>query len=343
MSDSVPKFERLMNLVAFLLASSEPIPFSEIRKGVIGYNDRAREDAVEKRFDRDKKELREMGIPVEYVAGDEHGREGYFIPLQEYFHRELDLLAEEAALLAILGNAARGSNDAISFNLRSAHLKLAIDAPISDSMREQVPGRMLFSFSRGRRDRATLDNLDRLGQAIVSRRTVVFKYRKPQARKTEERRLHPYGLGYREGEWYLVGSDLDRDDIRQFKVLRIQGTVRVSRERRPEFQVPTGFKIEHYIERAPWEFAGGKEEWAQILFGSDVAWMVEEAKRPGQKFERRPDGSGVLSLKVRRSPETHQRLLSFLSSYSADCAILKPAWLRKQAHGHLQELKERYV
>ena len=111
MTDAVPKFERLMNLVAFLLASAEPVPFATIRKTVVGYNDLAREDAVEKRFDRDKKELREIGIPVEYTPSDEQGRDGYFIPLEEYFHHELDLTAEEATLLVVLANAARVGNE----------------------------------------------------------------------------------------------------------------------------------------------------------------------------------------------------------------------------------------
>ncbi|MHC4165028.1 MAG: helix-turn-helix transcriptional regulator, partial [Planctomycetota bacterium] len=151
-----------------------------------------------------------------------------------------------------------------------------------------------------------------------------------------------YGLGYREGEWYLVGEDQQREDLRQFKVVRIEGQVHVNKGRGPDFRVPAGFDIEQHIERAPWQFAGGREEWAQILFHGDVAWMVEENLRPDQKFEARPDGSGVLHLKVRKSDATHQRLLHYLASYSGQCAILKPGWLRRQAMDHLKQLRERY-
>jgi predicted DNA-binding transcriptional regulator YafY len=100
----------------------------------VGYNDLAREDAVEKRFDRDKKELREIGVPVEYVASDEQGRDGYFIPLDRYFHHELALSQDEAALLVMLANAARAGNDAISSNVRSALLKMAIDSPLQEEV-----------------------------------------------------------------------------------------------------------------------------------------------------------------------------------------------------------------
>ena len=48
-------------------------------------------------------------------------------------------------------------------------------------------------------------------------------------------------------------------------------------------------------------------------------------------------------MKVKKSPKTHQRLLHFLSGYSGQCAILKPAWLRRQAIAHLKELQGRYA
>jgi len=340
--DPVPKFERLMNLVAFLLASGEPVPFSSIRKQVVGYNDFAREDAVEKRFDRDKKELREIGIPVEYTPADEQGRDGYFIPLEQYFHHEVELSPDEAALLVMLGNAARSGNDAIHANLRSALLKMSIDSPVQDELAETIGRRHVHAFARGRRDRAQLDNLDRLVHAVAQRKAARFKYRALNRRTVTERRVHPFGLGYREGEWYLVGEDQERQDLRQFKLSRIQGGVSVRKGRKPEFPEPVDFDIEEHIERPPWEYPGGKAETAEILFHPDVAWMVEENMARGQEFGRRKDGSGVLRLPVRRSDDAHRRLLTFLAGYSGQCAVLKPAWLRKQALADLKELRKGY-
>jgi len=343
MTDSVAKFERLMNLVAYLLASGEPVPFSTIRKSVVGYNDLAREDAVEKRFDRDKKELREIGIPVEYVAGDEQGRDGYYIPRETYFHHELDLSEDEAALLVVLANSARGSTDAISTNLRAALLKMAIDSPLQEEVQRVVSEKHMKAFTRGKRDRASLDNLARLVTAVGERKTVKFKYRKPGGKEASPRVVDPYGLGYHEGEWYLVGRDHERDAVRQFKVVRIQGAVTSKKRAKNEFEVPPGFDIEEYVDHAPWQFEGQRTEKAQILFAPEVAWMVEENLRRDQSFAYRDDGSGVLHLKVKKSPKTHQRLLHFLSSFSGQCAILKPAWLRRQAIAHLKELKGRYA
>ena len=341
MSDAVAKFERLMNLVAFLLASPEPVPFSEIRKTVVGYNDLAREDAVEKRFDRDKKELREIGIPVEYTASDEQGRDGSFISRDEYFHHELELTAEEATLLVVLANSARAGNDAINANLRSALLKIVIDSPLQEEVQEAVAQSHVHAFSRGKRDRAVLDNLDTLVNAVAQRREIKFKYRKRNGRDTAQRVVHPYGLGYREGEWYLVGKDLQRDALRQFKVVRIQGKTQAKKGKGRDFDVPTGFDIEQQIEKPPWQFEGGKEEWAQVYFDAEVAWRVAENMAPGQRFEDR-NGGGVLHLRVKRSEKTHQRLMHYLAAYSGQCAVLKPAWLRRQAMAHLRELRARY-
>ncbi len=340
--DPVQKFERLMNLVAFLLASGEPVPFSSIRKQVVGYNDYAREDAVEKRFDRDKKELREIGIPVEYTPADEQGRDGYFIPLDQYFHHELDLAPDEAALLVMLANAARAGNDAIHANLRSALLKMAIDSPVQDELAEAIGKRHVHAFARGRRDRAQLDNLDKLVAAIAARKGARFKYRPLNSKRAVERRVHPYGLGYREGEWYLVGEDQEREDLRQFKLSRIQGAVVVKRGKKPEFAEPADFDIEEHMERPPWAYQDGKAEWAEIMFHADVAWIVEENLERGQEFKTRKDGSGVLRLQVHRSDDAHKRLLTFLAGYSGQCAVLKPAWLRRQAIADLKELRARY-
>ena len=163
---------------------------------------------------------------------------------------------------------------------------------------------------------------------LYVRKTVTFSYRAANGKSTK-RVVHPYGLGYREGEWYLVGHDVDKDALRQFKVIRMSGKVTTGRGKGRDFTVPSGFDIEQHIEHVPWQYTKGKEEWAEILFHADVAWMVEDNRVPGQEFGWRDDGSGVLKLKVRKSDETHQRLLRLLASYSGQCAILKPAWLKK--------------
>ena len=73
----IPREERLLNLLSALVSARAPLPFSEIRGRVSGYDDDASEDALEKRFDRDKADLRRLGVPLEFVIEDEFGRSGY--------------------------------------------------------------------------------------------------------------------------------------------------------------------------------------------------------------------------------------------------------------------------
>ena len=50
------------------------------------------------------------------TQSDEQGRDGYYIPREQYFHTELDLTQDEAAVLVMLANSAKAGNDAISSN-----------------------------------------------------------------------------------------------------------------------------------------------------------------------------------------------------------------------------------
>ncbi len=98
----IAKSERLINLVAFLLSSHSAVPFSKIKGRVAGYDDDASPEALEKRFDRDKAELRALGVPIVYEPLDDRGDEGYRIPREQYFLPEVRLSVEEGAALAVV-------------------------------------------------------------------------------------------------------------------------------------------------------------------------------------------------------------------------------------------------
>ena len=85
----VAKLERQLNLVSYLLSARAPVPFSDMRAQVVGYDDEASPDAIEKRFDRDKADLRAIGVVIEYKADDPTGQAGYVIDKQGYFLPEL--------------------------------------------------------------------------------------------------------------------------------------------------------------------------------------------------------------------------------------------------------------
>jgi proteasome accessory factor B len=96
--------ERLLSIVVLLLSTRRYLTAEEIRRAVIGYPDQ--DEAFKRMFERDKEELRELGIPLEMrPVSPLDDEQGYRIPRQDYELPEIHLTAGEAA---VLGIAARG-------------------------------------------------------------------------------------------------------------------------------------------------------------------------------------------------------------------------------------------
>ena len=58
------KTERLLNLVIALLSTRRALPRAVVRERVAAYRDAPNEETFERMFERDKEELRALGIPV---------------------------------------------------------------------------------------------------------------------------------------------------------------------------------------------------------------------------------------------------------------------------------------
>src|SRR5512140_3712363 len=104
------KDQRLLDLAALLLRASEPVSWREIQEQFAEDYGGSGEAAIRK-FERDKAELLELGIPIRYAAGDEDLPAGYLIDRDEFYLPDLKLAPEDLALLYLSGSAAlaRGS------------------------------------------------------------------------------------------------------------------------------------------------------------------------------------------------------------------------------------------
>src|SRR6266508_3557277 len=90
------KVERLVNLTALLLDTPRPLTLDEVAEMVPGYE--ASGESLRRMFERDKEELRGLGVPVERAAMDAWGSdEGYFIDPKAYGMPELRLDPDERA------------------------------------------------------------------------------------------------------------------------------------------------------------------------------------------------------------------------------------------------------
>lgn len=313
------KLERQLNLVSYLLSARAPVPFSDIRGRVVGYDDNATPDAVEKRFDRDKSDLRDIGVVIEYVNGDQFGRSGYVIDPKGYFLRETKLDAGDAMLLAVLQRTLGVVDDSLGRNLKSALAKLTIDSQLPEPLRTSLGEQHLLSLGKPEKD-PSRNHLGPLGEAVARRQRVKFGYHTIDAQRTEQRTIRPYGLGLVEGNWYVVGYDEGRKAERQFRLDRITARVTVLDKAGGSFEPPEGFDISRHLEQEEFELADGPEITVRIALDDVATWLIERRRRGTGQLTVNADGTGVLEATVR----SEDGLFRWLAELGARATIVEP-------------------
>ncbi|MDA1194113.1 MAG: WYL domain-containing protein [Planctomycetota bacterium] len=318
----VLKLERQLNLVSYLLSSRKPVPFSDIRGCVVGYDDDASPDAVEKRFDRDKADLRSIGVNIEYIASDPFGRAGYVIDPRGYFLRETKLEPEDAMLLAVLQRTLGVVDDNLGRNLKSALAKLTIDSQLPEPLRASVGEQHLLTLGRPDNDPGRR-HVAMLGEAVGRRRRVSFRYHTVDANRTETRTVRPYGLGLSQGNWYLVGFDETRKPkgaVRQFRLDRVVNKVSVIDKKDDAYDVPDEFDIARFIEQEEFEIGEGTEVEVRIELDDVATWLLARRRRGAGTLEERPDGTGLFRVVIR----SEEGLFRWLSEFGQRARIVEP-------------------
>ena len=207
------KTERLLSLVVCLLSTHRYLTATQIREAVPGYPESF--DAFKRMFERDKDELRELGIPLETGTNSPGDEEyGYRISRQAYELPEITLEPDEVAMLGLAARVWRraelaGAAEGALLKLRAA----GIDA--EDLTQPGIEPRV----------RTPEAAFAPLWEAVRDRRPVSFGYRAAGRSTAQQRRLEPWGVVNRRGRWYVVGRDADRDAERVFRLSRIDGPV----------------------------------------------------------------------------------------------------------------------
>ncbi|HGY92222.1 MAG TPA: WYL domain-containing protein [Planctomycetes bacterium] len=332
----ISKTERLLNLISFLLRSPRPVPFSEIAGYVVGYDDDAKLDSIEKRFDRDKAELRNLGIPIEYKDTGSPEQSGYIIPAKKFFLKKLELDGGDTVLLSLAarsGALALGS-PMLQDSFRSALRKVTVDAPVVEGIPRE-PATMVEVISGNRRAN---EQLQLICSAVFGRRRIRFDYLGHNDAEPKGRRLEPYGMGLHEGEWYLVGFDLNREGVRMFKLSRIVGPVKLmgASDSGPEFDIPKDFHIRDHLDRDAWEFGSGEGTTVEIRMPKPMAEQLQRRHRADVKSTS--EGTAVLSIRAR----TPLRLLDEILSWGPDVRVIAPPDLVKAAKDRIKDMLSHY-
>jgi proteasome accessory factor B len=304
---SASKLERLLNLTALLLDTTVPVSAEQIKQQIEAY---PREHASFRRaFERDKDELREMGIPlrIEKVPGTLPAVDGYRIPRDEYALRDPDLEVDELAALHLAASAVQVGGLPATTGL------LKLGGLVGDGGDLGVRVAPLPADP----------NLAVLFGAVASRTPVLVTYR------GEERTIDPYRLEFQRGRWYLTGFDHLRGEERNYRLDRIEGTVVVTGL--PSFEPPSTAIPGRAV--GAWEL-GGEEPVTAVLRidGPPARWIAHHV---GPDHVRSvEDGVAVVELPVTNRAAFRAFVLSFLHH----AEVLEPAELRADVVAWLEQV-----
>ncbi|MGY1812423.1 helix-turn-helix transcriptional regulator [Blastococcus sp. SYSU D00820] len=302
--------ERLVNLVIALLGTRQYVTAARIRATVPGYepdDGTARADEAFKRmFERDKAELREMGVPLETGRTSAFDTEdGYRIARADYELPEITLTGEEAAAVGLalrLWESAQLAGAA-----HSALVKLKAAGIEVDS------GRRLPLQPRLDSDEPAFEACY---TAARDRRQLEFDYRRPDEEQPARRRVQPWGVVAWHGRWYLVGHDLDRQAPRVFRLSRVAGEPKVIGPS-GAFEPPADVDLAALIANQD----GGEEHLVVVRARPGTAIGLRRHAVPLGPAE---DGDDRLEL---RTTEPY-RLADQLAAYGPDVLVESPAAVR---------------
>lgn len=213
---SARKSERLVNLLIALLSTRRFLTKRELREMVEGYRSSKSDAAFERQFERDKEELRNIGVAVETGSNDPFfgDEEGYRINRSEFELPPVTFTPEELSALGLAGQVWQDS-------VAADHTAQAFEALRAGGA---APDLSLVPSVRPRLA-VSEPNFDAVYQAILTRTEISFGY----AHHT--RRLQPWQVLQRRGQWYVFGYDPQRQADRFFKLARL--TAPVERVGRP--------------------------------------------------------------------------------------------------------------
>jgi len=226
------KTERLINLTMALLATKRFLNKSEIFQSVAGYSGTT--ETMERMFERDKEDLRTLGIVIEVGTFDPlfEDEPGYRISPSDYRLDLGELTPQEFSYLSLAATLWRNQ----LFTTGGAQALRKLEG-LGSKLSQEMMGMRTLSLEN------QTPLFPALWQSITTQQKISFQY---QSQRLSNRSLAPYGLTLWHGAWYLVGEDLDRNEIRVFKVSRITSEIALVGKSRA-FEVPDNFDIKSHL------------------------------------------------------------------------------------------------
>jgi len=282
MTPRITKVQRWLDLLVYLLGRRTPATVEEVFAQVPAYGGGdASPDSLRRKFERDKEELRRLGIPLETVSysinfGAEQV-EGYLLRERDFYLPYLRIVEEAAPEATSRGEVALAGEE-MATAVDALHTVASIPAfPLADDARSALR-KLTFDLAPAARAEPAIrvepsaaegrpDEVRQLTEALLARKRVRFRYAGIRRGSATDREVEPYGLFFQHGSWYLVAHDRGREDLRVFRASRMEALEpNRSRPNTPDYEVPADFDLADHTGRQPWELGDDEPLEATVRF-----------------------------------------------------------------------------
>ena len=302
----------MINLLALLVQRTKPMTLKQIRQELVGQYPES-DTAARAAFERDKGDLRALGIPIELITlgGDQAGEGAYRVDRKSFELGDLGLTEDERNALQL------------------AMATVRVGASHGDEALWKLGGERALNAPSMSMNIALDDELMKiLADGVFEHRTLTFSY------KGEVRNVDPYGLLARAGYWYLVGHDHLRAGQRTFRIDRIEGKITAGDKK--SFQRPKGFDLHKVVPTEAELLAEGHGEdaIATVLVDASLARGVVEQFGTGAVVKEHVDGGIEFAIPCANMTAFRVWLFAMVDH----AVVLGPPRVRKQVIDWLNQL-----
>ena len=335
MAKDTEKLIRQLSLISFLMAERRPVTALEIKQDVEGYS-QMNDEAFARRFYADRAELDSLGIhlKVDKPAEGYYEAENYSLPPENFYLPAIEFTDEELGALRMSLSLLDGEF-AYAEPLRLALQQLSWGKPSPLDAPEQRSVALAVTAGAGGRELS--QRLTKIETAIFRRKTIVFDYYTIGRDAEESRKVDPYHLLFRGGQFYLIGYAHERDDVRVFRVSRIRGKVGYASKAEHDFNRPEDFDPRVYATRTDWQL-GDPIGRARIWLSDRIDWLV--LRHFGHAGEVTDADGGVI---FETDYADSRQVVSWVLGLGEQARIEGPEELAAEARERLELVIERHA
>ncbi len=335
------KLVRQLSLISYLMAERRPVTALEIKSEVEGYSGMT-DDAFARRFYADRAELESLGIElrVEGPAEGSYDSESYTLPPENFYLPAIEFSDSELGALRTALSLLNGEF-AYAEPLRLALQQLSWGKPSPLASPEHRSVVLAVTATPGGRELS--QRLAKVETAIFRRKTIVFDYYTMGRDAQEKRKVDPYHLLFRGGQFYLIGHSHERDAVRVFRLSRIRGKVSYASKSEHDFSASDDFDPRIYATRTDWQL-GDAVGTARVWISERIDWLVERhfggagVITPAADVEDAPDDGVVLETSYADS----RAVTSWVLGLSGRARVLGPPELVEEANERIEQVIARH-